>query len=54
MELTGPKLNLAFGSDNGQWVVQNPKDMRADTSKFEGVYRKAQVGNHGPATRTQT
>ena len=50
VELTGPKLNLTFASKSGQWVTQNPKNMRADTSKFEGVFEKLRGATMDPAT----
>jgi hypothetical protein len=37
VELTGPKLSLTLGSDNGQWAIHNPKDIRGDSSKLEGI-----------------
>ncbi len=50
VELTGPKVHLAFGSESGQWVAQNPKNMRADTSKFEGVFEKLKSATMDPTT----
>jgi hypothetical protein len=37
VELHSPKLDLAFGSEDGQWTLQGRKDVRVDTSKLEGV-----------------
>ncbi len=37
VELTGPKLSLTLGSDNNLWAIHNPKDVRGDSSKLEGV-----------------
>jgi len=37
VQLTAPKLNLSMASDNGQWKIQNPKDVRGSSSKLEGV-----------------
>jgi hypothetical protein len=48
IEIISPKLNLSFGSDNGQWVLQNPKGMRGDTSKLEGVVEKLKVATMDP------
>ena len=53
VEITGPKLNLAFGSDNGQWVIQNPKDVRGDTSKLEGVVEQLRTATMDPAMTDQ-
>jgi hypothetical protein len=49
IELVGAKLNLAFGSNNGQWVIQNPKDVRGDTSKLEGVVEKLRLATMDPS-----
>jgi hypothetical protein len=49
VELISPKLNLAFGSDNGQWVIQNPKGMRGDTSKLEGIVEKLRLATMDPS-----
>jgi hypothetical protein len=48
IEIVSPKLNLSFGSDNGQWVLQNPKGVRGDTSKLEGVVEKLKVATIDP------
>ena len=53
VEITGPKLNLAFGSDNGQWVIQNPKDVRGDTSKLEGVVEQLRTATMDPGMTDQ-
>jgi hypothetical protein len=49
IEIVGPKLNLAFGSNNGQWLLQAPKDVRADTSKLEGVVEKLRLATMDPS-----
>jgi hypothetical protein len=49
IELVGAKLNLAFGSNKGQWVIQNPKDVRGDTSKLEGVVEKLRLATMDPS-----
>lgn len=53
VEITSPKLNLAFGSDNGQWVIQNPKDVRGDTSKLEGVVEQLRTATMDPGMKDQ-
>jgi hypothetical protein len=53
VEITSPKLNLAFGSDNGQWVVQNPKDVRGDTSRLEGVVEQLKMATIDPGMSDQ-
>jgi hypothetical protein len=40
VEVVSPKLNISFGSKQGQWTVQSPKDVRGDTSKLEGIVEK--------------
>ena len=53
VEITSPKLNLAFGSENGQWVVQNPKDVRGDTSKLEAVIEQLRTATMDPGAADQ-
>jgi hypothetical protein len=53
VEITGPKLNLAFSSDNGQWVIQNPKDVRGDTSRLEGVVEQLRTATMDPGMTDQ-
>ncbi len=50
VEITGPKLNLTFGSDNGQWTVRSPKDLRGDTSKLENIIEKLRIADMDPGT----
>ena len=40
VEVVSPKMNMSFGSKQGQWTVQSPKDVRGDTSKLEGIVEK--------------
>jgi hypothetical protein len=37
VEVVSPKMNISFGSKQGQWTVLSPKDVRGDTSKLEGI-----------------
>jgi|GEM_PF-666438 len=50
VQITNPKLNLTFGSQNGQWTVRIPKEMRGDTSKLEAVVEKFKEANMDPST----
>ena len=50
VQVTGPKLDLTFGSDNGQWAIRTPKDVRGDTSKLENVIEKLKVADIDPST----
>src|SRR6266699_2487909 len=49
IEIVSPKLNLAFGSSHGQWLLQAPKDVRGDTSKLEGVVEKLRLATMDPS-----
>jgi Domain of unknown function (DUF4340) len=49
IELHGPKLNLVFGSKDGQWVLQNHKEIRVDTSKLEGVVEGIKTASLDPS-----
>jgi hypothetical protein len=49
IEIVSPKLNLAFSSNNGQWLLQVPKDVRGDTSKLEGVVEKLRLATMDPS-----
>jgi hypothetical protein len=48
--LAGSKANLTFGSDNGKWTVQNPKDLRADPSMLETIVSELKTANMDPTT----
>ena len=48
IEIVSKKLDLSFGSSNGQWVMQAPKDVRGDTSKLEGVVEKLRLATMDP------
>src|ERR1700682_5003643 len=49
IEIVSPKLDLAFSSNNGQWLMQIPKDVRGDTSKLEGVVEKLRLATMDPS-----
>jgi Domain of unknown function (DUF4340) len=49
IEIVSPKLDLAFSSSNGQWLMQIPKDVRGDTSKLEGVVEKLRLATMDPS-----
>ena len=50
VQLAAPKLNLAISSDNGQWKIQNPKDVRGSSSKLEGVVTMLRSATMDPST----
>ena len=45
VEVITSKLNVSFGSTQGQWTIQTPKDVRGDTSKLEGIVEKLKTAN---------
>jgi hypothetical protein len=49
IEIVSPKLDLAFSSSNGQWLLQVPKNVRGDTSKLEGVVEKLRLATMDPS-----
>jgi len=49
IEIVSKKLDLAFGPDSGQWVMQNPKQVRGDTSKLEGLVEKLRLATMDPS-----
>ena len=50
VEVTGPRLKMTFGSDNGQWTVRSPKDVRGDTSKLENIIEKLRIADMDSST----
>ncbi|MGH9681927.1 MAG: DUF4340 domain-containing protein [Candidatus Acidiferrales bacterium] len=50
VEITGPKLNLTFDSNDGQWTIQSPKGVRGDTSKLENIIEKLKLADMDPST----
>jgi hypothetical protein len=50
VELAGPRLDLAIASDNGQWVIQSPKDVRGDTTKLQTILDKLRAATMDPST----
>ena len=49
IEIVSSKLDLAFSSSNGQWLLQAPKNVRGDTSKLEGVVEKLRLATMDPS-----
>jgi hypothetical protein len=43
-------LHLTFGSDDGQWTVRNPANLRGDTSKMETIIEKLRTSTMDPST----
>ena len=49
VEINGAKLHLTFGSDDGQWTVRNPANLRGDTSKMETIIEKLRTSTMDPS-----
>ena len=50
VQLIAPKLNLTMGSDNGQWIMRDPKDVRGSSTKLEGVVTMLRSATVDPST----
>jgi len=50
VEITGAKLRLTFGSDDGKWTVRSPTNLRGDTSKMETIIEKLRTSTMDPST----
>jgi hypothetical protein len=50
VEINGAKLRLTFASDNGQWTVRSPANLRGDTSKMETIIEKLRTATMDPST----
>ena len=50
VEISGAKLHLTFGSDDGKWTVRSPANMRGDTSKMETIIEKLRTATMDPST----
>ncbi|HEV7968080.1 MAG TPA: DUF4340 domain-containing protein [Candidatus Acidoferrales bacterium] len=49
VEISGAKLHLTFGSDDGQWTVHSPANLRGDTSKMETIIEKLRTATMDPS-----
>ena len=49
VEISGAKLHLTFGSDDGQWTVRSPANLRGDTSKMEAIVEKLRTATMDPS-----
>jgi len=50
VEISGAKLHLTFGSDDGKWTVRSPANFRGDTSKMETIVEKLRTATIDPGT----
>jgi hypothetical protein len=49
VEINGAKLHLTFVSDDGQWAVRSPGNLRGDTSKMEAIIEKLRTATMDPS-----
>jgi hypothetical protein len=49
VEINGAKLHLTFASDDGQWTVRSPANLRGDTSKMETIIEKLRTSTMDPS-----
>ena len=50
VEISGAKLHLTFGSEDGKWTVRSPANLRGDTSKMETIIEKLRTATMDPST----
>jgi hypothetical protein len=50
VEISGAKLHLTFGSEDGKWAVRSPANLRGDTSKMETIIEKLRTATMDPGT----
>jgi hypothetical protein len=50
VQISGAKLHLTFGSDDGKWTVRSPANLRGDTSKMETIIEKLRTATMDPGT----
>jgi hypothetical protein len=50
VEINGAKLHMTFGSNDGQWTVRSPANLRGDTSKLETIIEKLRTATMDPGT----
>src|ERR1700722_12562922 len=49
VEINGGKLHLMFASEDGQWTVRSPANLRGDTSKMEAIIEKLRTATMDPS-----
>jgi len=50
VEINGAKLHMTFASNDGQWTVRSPANLRGDTSKMEMIIEKLRTATMDPGT----
>jgi hypothetical protein len=48
VEISGAKLHLTFGSEDGKWTVRSPANLRGDTSQMETIIEKLRTSTMDP------
>jgi hypothetical protein len=49
VEISGGKLHLTFASQDGQWTVRSPANLRGDTSMMETIIEKLRTATMDPS-----
>jgi hypothetical protein len=49
VDISGGKLHLAFASQDGQWIVRSPANLRGDTSMMETIIEKLRTATMDPS-----
>jgi len=49
VEISGGKLHLTFASQDGQWTVSSPANLRGDTSMMETIIEKLRTATMDPS-----
>ena len=49
VEISGGKLHLSFASQDGQWTVRSPANLRGDTSMLEAIIEKLRTATMDPS-----
>jgi uncharacterized protein DUF4340 len=50
VDISGGKLHMSFGSDDGKWTVHSPANLRGDTSMMETIIEKLRTATMDPST----
>lgn len=50
VDISGGKLHMSFGSDDGKWTVHSPANLRGDTSMMETIIEKLRTSTMDPST----
>jgi hypothetical protein len=50
VDVSGAKLHLSFNSEDGNWTVRSPANLRGDASKLETIVEKLRTSTMDPST----